>query len=164
MTKIILCVLVILFTTIVGFCISRLYKLKISLFLDLVNFCNAYEANLDYYQKTLEDFIIDFCQNSSYEFILLVESYFNLTIDKPRESFFYKIFSINLSNNQKSQIENLFNSLGKSDAVSQKKQLSTYKYYFKKELESAKCAYETKGKVCSKLGMILGFFLSVLIV
>ena len=164
MTKIILCFIVVLLTTTVGLSLSRLYKSKITLFLDMVNFCNAYEANLDFYQKTLDEFILEFCQTASIEFVLVVESYFNSNIKKSKELFFYKIFSLNLTDSQKIQIENMFSRLGKSDAISQKKQLSTYKYFFEKELEKSKSNYETKGKVCSKLGVVFGFFLSVLIV
>ena len=164
MTKIVLCFIVILFTTIIGFSFSRLYKSKISLFLDMVNFCNAFEANLDFYQKNLKEFIIEFCQTASIEFVLVIENYFKINIKKSNESFFYKIFSLNLSSNQKSQIENVLSQLGKSDAISQKNLLSSYKYYFEKELEKSKANYESKGKVCAKLGVVLGFFLSVLIV
>jgi len=156
--------LLILFTTAMGFYLSRLYKAKVSLFFDMVNFCNSYEANLDFYQKNLEDFVTEFCATASIEFVLLLKNYFNVNPQEHKELFFYKIFSINLSNEQKTQIDNLFSCLGKSDVVSQKRQLVTYQYYFKKELEDAKAIYETKGKIFTKLGIVLGFFLSVLIV
>lgn len=168
MIKLFLCIVVIFVSSYIGVMISKRYKLREILFFDFVTFCNNYEANLEFFQKDLNVFVMEFCKTSSKEFSnIMTERGMGEYYDKNSNIKFMEKFnnSISITTEEQSKyINNFLNILGKSDATSQKTQLATYKYYFLKQLEDAKLLYEKRGKLYSKLGMLTGIFLSVLMV
>jgi len=164
MIKIIIFVLVIASTSYIGIKASNKYKKKIEIFFDFISFCNSYEANLDFFQNNLNDFINDFSKTASKEFGNILMEKFNLSYQPNNINLLFDHYTHIINNEQMGYINNFLSILGKSDVVSQKKQIETYKYYFIKEYENAKATYEKKGKAYGKLGILSGFFIIILMV
>lgn len=163
MIKIIVLILIISISGIIGNQISSLYKTRTILLFDFVNFCNAYNANLEFFQNELEDFVKSFCESASKEFNIITSEKLQLNLLNSNKNIKKNFFSL-LTKEQDYYVNNFFSVLGKSDSISQKTQISTYSCYFNKELENAKFDYEKKGKIFSKLGILFGVFLSILVI
>ena len=69
-----------------------------------------------------------------------------------------------LTEEQTAYIDGFFKILGKGDASGQKTQLKTYKFYFEEQLKKATDNFDKKGKMCNKLGLLCGIFLSILVI
>ena len=69
-----------------------------------------------------------------------------------------------LTEEQTAYINGFFKILGKGDASGQKTQLKTYKFYFEEQLKKATDNFDKKGKMCNKLGLLCGIFLSILVI
>lgn len=166
MIKVFLCIIVTFLCSYMGVAVCKRYKSREVLFFDFVTFCNNYEANLEFFQKDLNSFVVEFSRGSSKEFsnIMLKKGFGESYEKNSKFEFVLKNIIPLITDEQSRYINDFLNVLGKSDVISQKTQLSTYKYYFLKQLEEAKSTYEKKGKMYSKLGMLTGVFLSILMV
>ncbi len=155
MIKVIICIAITAFCTYGGIKISQRYKRKERLFFDFVNFCNGFKANLDFFKKNLDDYVSEFCQSASEDFIVLANAALQEKADF-KDSI--------ITDNQKEYTDAFFAILGKGDANSQKNQIISYQNYFERQLEQAKEQSIKKGSMYAKLGTLTGIFLSVLVI
>ena len=68
MIKVFLCIIVTFLCSYMGVVVCKRYKSREVLFFDFVTFCNNYEANLEFFQKDLNSFVVEFSRGSSKEF------------------------------------------------------------------------------------------------
>lgn len=150
--KLFACGVVIACSTFVGFCLSRRSKNKCNLYSNLLSFYSAYVTNLDYRQLTVKRLIEE--KQYDKEFMQIADHYL-----------YGKENSITwLSNDEQRYVEDFFRLLGKSDAVSQKKELVFYETFFKRRYEESEQQYKSKGTLYKRLGVLIGLLVSILLI
>lgn len=153
--KIILCVLFISACGYGGFLLSKKYGRVERLYFDLNNFCCTFNANLGYEKVPIEKLLADNETLFEKDFIYLADVYIRGNANDENIDI--------LSDEQKNKIKQFFGLIGRGDAVAQREAMSAYGDYFKNELRNAETDNKNKGKLNKKLGVLLGVFLSVLI-
>lgn len=168
MIKVIVCICITVGCAYVGNSFNKRYKERYNLFFCLVSFCNAYEANLDFFKKKLETFIIEFIDsNRNEDFLALVKVNLGIGDYEIKKGLLKEKLNKALpllTDEQHTRIVDFFKILGKGDASGQKTQLKTYEYYFTEQLKKTSDDFDVKGKTCSKLGVLGGIFLSILVI
>ncbi len=155
MIKILLCVLLVLFSTFVAYLLTKKFKVKRDFYYDFYLFNDRLINEVSFIKTPL----IDFCKKYDYG------SDFTKVIDRFLNEDELNLFDNNrlLKKEEKKFIEDYFSMLGKSDAMSQK----NYLLSTKQEIENTKQMAERDcTRYCSlylKLGFLFGLFLIILI-
>lgn len=168
MIKVLICVCMTVCCYYIGGVFCKRYKERRNLFFSLVSFCNAYEANLNFYKKKLEIFVREFvAADGNKNFKMLASKGLGMEFNVKKVGVLEERLNQALpllTEEQTAYIDGFFKILGKGDASGQKTQLKTYKFYFEEQLKKATDNFDKKGKMCNKLGLLCGIFLSILVI
>lgn len=165
MIKIMLCMGVIVFCGVIGYGVSNFYILRKKFFFCFNHFLICLKSDISFNAYNLVDIISkNINQNyQSKEFKILLESYkYNLQGKLVKEAFFKDIKI--LTAEEQDGIFNFFNALGKTDIKMQLEEIekvleANNLYYIDAKEESKKYS-----SLYTKLGVIIGAFIAVLII
>ena len=151
-------------TTYIGFIFSKKYVIRYKIYNQLIEFLNYYKLQICYAQKKLLDVAECFAENNEDDYIHLDEFINYLKVE------FYNInnfvFNDNLEYLSKlecSQIESIYNSLGKFDLMQEKQNIDLILLKLNGELLKAKDIKVKYCGFCVKIGIIFGCFIIVLL-
>ena len=161
--KLVLCVVLILGFAYIGFCVSKTYILRKKFFFALNNFLNDVKVDVNFSLKKLEKILGDSNLGSA-DLTLMLKNYKNSlgNINLPKEALFKDVAILN--DEEKESIYVFFKSFGKTDVFSQiaiiDALIETNKNYLRKASEESK-KYST---LYTKLGVMMGAFVALLII
>lgn len=141
-------ILIVLSTTTAGICYNNLQKRKIQICDELISFCDSMLVELSYSLKPVYKLI----DEMNIDYITMD----NLTNSIPIES--------PLSNKENDQISSFLFSLGKSDAKSQIKVVTSFKEYVNTVRGKYVEGYKSKSRICLSLGVYSGVIISLILI
>jgi len=161
--KLFLCVTLVFGFAYIGYCISTTYILRKKFFFALNNFLNNLKVDVNFSLKKLEN-ILETTSSNSKEFNCLIENYkLSLNCATLQKEELFKNITI-LNADEKESIFLFFKSLGKTDVLNQVAiidgTLEINKSYLNKANEEGK-KYST---LYTKLGIMLGALVALLII
>ena len=164
MEKIIFAVAIVIFTSFCGYLLAKKHRRKKLFFAQLNDFNEYFLNEIGYFRRPLGEFLRAHTYKG--EFVLLLESYLQRL--KEGETTLGFVFSIPeldfLTKEEKGEIDDYFNMLGKGDTTSQKTYFSSVKerlFVHRKRAEDAQNRY---GDLYLKLGFLCGLFIVILII
>ena len=161
--KLVLCVVLIFGFAYVGYCISRTYVTRKKFFFAFGNYLNDLRVDVNFSFKKLGQILTGYNSDSS-EFNRLLENY-KASLDNAilqKEGLFKGITILNAE--EKEYVYLFFKSLGKTDVFNQVSiidgLIETNKNYLNKASEESK----KYGTLYTKLGIMMGAFVALLII
>ena len=164
MVKIVLAILIVLFGSFCGFILTKKYRKKRQFYMQLNDFNERFLNEIAYYRRPIFEFASKYPFKG--EFLSLLNDY----LDKLRKGEYsiglvFSNLDIDfLSKEEKTEIDNYFQMLGKGDATSQKTFFSSEKEHIKTRLKNAEECYKKYGNLYIKLGFLCGIFIVILII
>ena len=143
---------------IIAYSLSEQYKDKYDFYLNLKNFLNQFKINLSFKQ----DKIINFLNNlrPKKQFKLFINSYINYLSSDKLDLSEIKI----LDDEEKLELENLINDIGKYDVTNEINQIENFLYSIDQKLKKAE---DDKTKLCPmiiKLSLLFAIGLAILLI
>ena len=148
--------LVLLGLTFIGYSYSKKFKQKLSFYKDLNNFCNVLENQIKFSKNTLTKIVVSNTQIYGADFNQMLTNYF--TLHKPFENLLF------LNERENAFIANFLNSLGKLDASGEVNNIKNYNSEVIRQLEGANDEYQKFGTMVTKLEIIAGLLICVLLI
>ena len=148
----------------VGILVKNGYKDNTKLYKDLIEFCDLYKGELSYEKATLIDIISRFCANKKGKTADIFKEY-----AKDMQSsgqFFRDVEKWNvahLKKEQKQEILDFLNGLGKSGTTEQMSFVNKHLESFSKRKKQAEEDEKKKGNMFFKLFVLLGIALMVIV-
>ena len=164
MTKFLLGVAIIAFTTFCGYLLTKKYRRRKLFFAQLYSFNELFLNEIAYYRRP----IIEFTANFSYrgEFGILMNDYFSSVNDFQTE-FIRRLDEDTydfLKTDEKRTITDYFSMLGKGDSQSQKGYFSSIKDTLLKRQNETDAENKKFSDLYIKLGFLCGLFILILII
>ncbi len=163
--KIFLLFLLFSICVLVGYMFSLKYKKRQKFFSSLIMFAEKLDVEINYSRDRLKKLIEEFDANSKKHLLGVDDNYINYLQgdDELTGEKLFKNVSI-LKPSEKDLIYLFFKNLGRSDVENQTKEIKNYVKRF--EQQSQVCDTENKkyGSLCTKLGIIVGLFVIVILI
>ena len=164
MVKFFLGIAVVAFTTFCGYLLSKKYRKRKLFFAQYCMFNQHFLSEITYYKRP----IIEFIRNEVYkgEFVYLLEEYVNITKKQTimRGNLLQNSAFSFLKQEEKSGIEEYFQTLGKGDSLSQKTYFSAMKERLDIKRKDAQEQAKKYGDLYVKIGFLFGLFVLILVV
>ncbi len=164
MTKFLLGVAIIAFTTILGYLFSKKHRKRKAFFMQFHLFNERFINEISYYKRPLQSFFSKYAYKDAFELLL---SRFLYCVQKGipmQENLLVDSEFDFLKKEEKAVVENYFSMLGKGDSASQKTYFSAQEQALSTlEKESADTC-KKYGDLYVKLGFLCGLLILVLIV
>ena len=162
--KLILIVGLCAITRYIGYLLSKQYKLRRDLYVNLKDFVDKISAEIKFKNLSVKDVCLANEKSYNGEFGKVIKSYLKCLDEK-------KDFSVdqvgvvkNYTDEERNLITNFFNSLGKFDLKTQIKDMDNFKCRFEEYCEEAKAEYKKYSSLFIKLGLIIGLAISIIII
>lgn len=160
-----LLVILFLICTFVGYFFSLKYKKRQKFFSSLIMLAEKLDVEINYSRERLKKLIQEFDNNQRKNLMGIENNYLNF-LDGDEElnsELLFKNISF-LKPSEKDLVFLFFKNLGRSDVENQSKEIKSYVKRF--EEQSKICDSENKkyGSLCTKLGIIAGLFLVVILI
>jgi len=163
--KIFLLILLFAICVLVGYMFSLKYKKRQKFFSSLIMLAEKLDVEINYSRDRLKKLIEEFDANSKKHLLGIDDNYVGYLqgTDELTSDFLFKNISI-LKPSEKDLIFLFFKNLGRSDVENQTKEIKSYVKRF--EQQSQVCDNENKkyGALCTKLGIIVGLFIVVILI
>ena len=164
MTKVLLGIAIIAFTSFCGYVLTKKYRKRKRFFAEMKEFNERFISEISYYRRPLADFFSAYSYKG--EFNEFFNEYFQSV--KNDDGNACKIRELErldfLTSEEKSVVEDYFLMLGKGDSASQKAYFSAMKERIQKMYTEAETAYKKYGDLYVKLGFLCGLLILILIV
>ena len=160
--KLILCIALIVICFLLGRAFSIQYRDRKRIMESCLSFIDYVTSEIKYKSLSIKKICKNFNINNK-QFLKLVDCYYDSLRVSTSFEIVSKEFNI-LSNEDKTLIENLFNSIGKYDVDTQVKELGKFREECEKQRELATLDYNKYSSLYSKLGLIIGIAISILLV
>lgn len=164
MWKVILSVVIVVFTSFCGHLCARKYRRKKLFYTQLNEFNERFLNEVSYYRRPLADFVGKYPYKG--EFAQLLNDFFaRLKRGEITLGFVYSNDETDfLRQEEKGEIDDYFQMLGKGDSASQKAFFSSQKEVLRARLKGAEDTYKRYGDLYIKLGFLCGLFIVILII
>ena len=164
MEKIILAVAIVAFTTFCGYLFTKKYRRKKQFYQQVNEFNERFLNEISYYRRPLRDFATKYSYKG--DFAELLDDFFTrVGQGEVTLGFVYANPDMDfLNKEEKGEVDDYFQMLGKGDSASQKAFFSGEKERLKMRLKSAEESYKRYGELYGKLGFLCGIFIVILIV
>ena len=158
MTKFILCLAIVFFTSLCGWILAKRYKKRRDFLMQLSEFNDRFLSEVDYYKRPLKEFILEYPYKNEFGDFLLdfTGGLGEKTLSLDELEF--------LTIENKRLIHSCFSMLGKGDTASQKKYFNGMKELLKKAYGEAETTYKKYGNLYVKLGFLCGLLIVILII
>ena len=163
MPKILLSIVIVMFSTFCGYVFTKKYRKKKKFFMQMCEFNERYLNEIAYLRRPLAEFVSQ--QRFKEEFAALLEEFFaRLQEDKRVVGVFEEntIYEF-LNKEEKETIEEYFEMLGKGDSISQKTYFSAIREKMNILRKSAEENCKKYGDLYIKLGFLCGLFIVILL-
>lgn len=165
MTKFLLGVAIVAFTSFCGYVLTKKYRRRKLFFTQLREFNERFLNEISYYRRPIAEFSSKYVYKG--EFNEFLQDFFSALgkkqtpfvkelLDDPRYDF--------LTNEEKGVLDDYFQMLGKGDSASQKAYFSSVKERLAKLQTEADGAYKRYGDLYVKLGFLCGLLILILII
>ena len=152
----IICAIIILCSTYLGWGIGNYYKKRIILFQNFDDFINYACSNINFFKDSVDKIISQFVNSHS------LSKEFKECLDKNK---FKNDFSILLfKKNENILLNDVFRYLGKNDSENQIVGLKNYSNQVNLYLKQAKDDYKKIGSISAKLGFLLGLLIAICLI
>lgn len=163
----ILPIIVLTFTTYLGFGFASYYKMRNYIFEDLILFCNVLENNISYNMSLIKEVITnnlssfksDF-KNILKKYLALIEKQENIEYEKIKK----EVTSFYLENDELKSVQNLLFNLGKTSVENEIKLITSFKKIFESYKQEGSLKNKKNYSMSIKLGFLLGLCLVIFIV
>ena len=163
MTKVLLCIAIIAFTSFCGYALTKKYRKRKRFFAELKEFNERFISEISYSRRPIAEFFSAYSYKG--EFNEFFNDYFQ-SIQKDDDA--YEIRKTELleflNSEEKGVVEDYFLMLGKGDSASQKAYFLGMKERINKTYADADTAYKRYGDLYIKLGFLCGLFIILLII
>ena len=163
MTKVLLCIAIVAFTSFCGYVLTKKYRKRKRFFAELKEFNERFISEISYSRRPITEFF--FAYSYKGEFNEFFNDYFQ-SIQKDDDV--YEIRKTELleflNSEEKGVVEDYFLMLGKGDSASQKAYFLGMKERINKTYADADTAYKRYGDLYIKLGFLCGLFIILLII
>ncbi len=164
MTKVLLGIAIIAFTSFCGYYFTKKYRKRKRFFAEMKEFNERFISEISYYRRPLAEFFAAYSYKG--EFNEFFTDYFQSIKNDDERA--YKIRELELLDflkaEEKSVVEDYFQMLGKGDSASQKAYFSAMKERIQKLHGEAETDYKKYGDLYVKLGFLCGLFILILII
>lgn len=162
--KVILIVVLCVITTYIGYLLSRQYKQRRDLYVNLKDFVDKISSEIKFKNSSIKDLCLSYEKNYNGEFLKILKTY-TKSLDEKSEFSLDDIAVVkSYTDEEKSLITNFFNSLGKFDLKTQIEDMNNFKRRFEEYCEDAKSEYKKYSSLFTKLGLIIGLAISIIII
>lgn len=160
----ILSVAIVVFTSFCGYLCAKKYRRKKLFYTQLNEFNERFLNEVSYYRRPLADFVGKYSYKG--EFAQLLNDFFaRIQHGEITMGFVYSNDETDfLQQEEKGEIDDYFQMLGKGDSASQKAFFSSQKEVLRTRLKSAEDTYKRYGDLYIKLGFLCGLFIVILII
>lgn len=156
MTYKILCgLLIVTFTTLIGWKFSEKLKFRENVYDNLVKFCNLIIADVYFTSKTIDTFIDEMPER--------LKDITSLTGEDFRLGAKVSIIDKRFTKEESFDIENFFNFLGKNERDGTVKMLNYYKERFSEKHDECKVKYKKSSAFYLKISALLGALIFVIL-
>ncbi len=163
MTKFLLGIAIVAFTTFCGYVLTRKYRRKKLFFSQLKEFNERFLSEISYYRRPIQQFFTKYTYKE--EFNDFLQFYLQRLRNEPQ--FAGQIHAFPdckfLTEEEKGVIEDYFLMLGKGDSASQKAYFSSMKERLNKLQVESESAAKKYGDLYIKLGFLCGLLILILI-
>ena len=163
MTKVLLCIAIIAFTSFCGYALTKKYRKRKRFFAELKEFNERFISEISYSRRPIAEFFLAYSYKG--EFNEFFNDYFQ-SMQKDDDA--YEIRKTELleflNSEEKGVVEDYFLMLGKGDSASQKAYFLGMKERINKTYADADTAYKRYGDLYIKLGFLCGLFIILLII
>ena len=164
MTKLLLGIAIIAFTSFCGYVFTKKYRKRKRFFAEMKEFNERFISEISYYRRPIAEFFAAYTYKG--EFNEFFKSYFQSV--KNDDGRVYKIRELEqldfLNAEEKNVVEDYFQMLGKGDSASQKAYFSAMKERIQKLYSEAETDYKKYGDLYVKLGFLCGLFILIIII
>ena len=164
MTKVLLCIAIVAFTSFCGYVLTKKYRKRKRFFAELKEFNERFISEISYSRRPITEFF--FAYSYKGEFDEFFNEYFQ-SIQRG-DDIAYDIRKTELleflNAEEKGVVEDYFLMLGKGDSASQKAYFLGMKERIQKTYAEADGAYKRYGDLYIKLGFLCGLFIILLII
>lgn len=162
MTKFLLGLAIVAFTSFCGYVFTKKYRRRKLFFTQMHEFNERFLSEISYYRRPLGEFSSKYAYKGEFEEFLKI-FFHNMDKGRPfsitlldKDTFYF------LTNEEKAVLEDYFQMLGKGDSASQKAYFSSMKERLSKLRSEAIGAYKKYGDLYIKLGFLCGLFILIL--
>jgi len=152
----IVCVVIILCSTYLGWGLSNYYKRRIVLFQNLDDFINFAISNINFFKDSVEIIINQFLNSHS------LSKEFRDCLVKNKNNVEFN--SILLKKNENNLLNDVFQFLGKNDSENQIVGLKNYSNQISIYLKQAEEDNKKIGSISTKLGFLLGLLIAICLI
>ena len=152
----IVCVVIILCSTYLGWGLSNYYKRRIVLFQNLDDFINFAISNINFFKDSVEIIINQFLKSHS------LSKEFRDCLVKIKNNVEFN--SILLKKNENNLLNDVFQFLGKNDSENQIVGLKNYSNQISMYLKQAEEDNKKIGSISTKLGFLLGLLIAICLI
>ncbi|MBQ8684889.1 MAG: stage III sporulation protein AB [Clostridia bacterium] len=164
MTKFLLGVAIVAFTSFCGYILTKKYRKRKLFFTQLNEFNERFLSEISYYRRPIAEFASKYTYKG--EFNEFLEKYFEYIDETPR--FFEEVFASEgftfLTAEEKTVLRDYFSMLGKGNSASQQAYFSSVKERLIKLKTEAEAACKRYGDLYIKLGFLCGLLILILII
>jgi len=160
--QLVLSLVIVISCTYIGVGIGKYYKERYKFFLDMYNFSSYLQTNLSFRQDALNEVVDNFIkenkiQNQSKKFLNDFQKNLkqNQNFDATRD---------NIDEDEKFMLNNLFNSLGKTDSDTQNETIEHFKQQLNNKVNEAKKEMTKFVGMSGKLGLIFGLIIVICLI
>lgn len=162
--KIILAIVLCAITTTIGYGLSKQYKKRKRFFEDIIDFSNKLSGEMRFRSSFVKDVCNAECDNYGNELSITIKAFVN-SLDKKQALNINSIQELSiLTSDDKKSISNFFNSLGKYDLKTQLIEFENHKSNFQVQLQGAVEENKKYSSLFTKLGLIIGLAISIIII
>lgn len=164
MEKLIIGIIIVVFTTLCGYLLAKKYRKRKLFFKELSEFNERFLSEISYYRRPIKEFAFKYAYKG--EFANLLQDYFEGIEDRALEEkslLDEPVYSF-LKAEEKQVVEDYFLMLGKGDSASQKGYFSSVKNGLLTLKTNAETACKKYGDLYVKLGFLCGLLILILIV
>ena len=163
MTKFLLGIAIIAFTTFCGYLLAKKYRQRKLFFQQLREFNERFLCEVSYYKRPVKEFAARYAYHG--EFNLLLHDFLNnLDTDNPHNDFLNEAQFSFLKTEDRRMIADYFLMLGRGDSSSQKSYFTSVKNELISLQKEADTACKKYGDLYVKLGFLCGLLFLILIV
>jgi len=157
--NIVLSLVVIVGCSYIGYGVGRYFKTREKIWNDFVNFCEFCDVQIGFFQNKLQSIMDKFVETNSTQ--KETKKMFKKIGTDLQNAKNLKIESIFLNDDEKGQLNDFFNALGKSSADNQKNLIGHHKSIFSKYQKDCTESVKKNAPLATKLGFFLGLALAI---
>lgn len=163
MTKFLLGIAIVAFTSFIGFIFAKKYRQRKLFFVQLKEFNDRFLSEITYYRRPIGEFISKCVYKGEFDTFLRNYFYYLNDMQSDIEEISFDCCEF-LTKEQKSVVSDYFQMLGKGDSSSQRAYYTAMKEPLTKLYLETDASYKKYGDLYVKLGFLCGLLILILII